>query len=335
VVERACAVLARLVRVDPPLPPVFTRAVADEAGLTRNQVEQRLHTGKWRRLTHGAFCASSRWEAASPQERHVLLARAALLTREETGPQAMSHVTAALLHGLPVSVQRLGAVWMTAAADRPRSTRYTPLLRREVAPLPPGELTTRSGLPVTSLARTVADCLRHLPVEESVPLADAALQSPLAESDRLPRAHLDGVLRDQASWPYARAAVSALRLVDPRRESVFESRSAIVMDACGLPAPTPQAVILDTDGVFVARVDFLWGEYGVVGEADGVAKYRTDDPVQVFMAERERQARLEELGLVVVRWNWRQLGGRPPEFVVRLRRALAAGDPARFRGKVA
>jgi hypothetical protein len=247
----------------------------------------------------------------------------------------LSHVTAAIVHGLPASTHRLGQVWVTGSAEQPRSTRYTPLLRREVAPLPPPDLTLRAGLPVTSLARTVADCLRHLPLIESVPLGDAALQTAAGEPDLLPRPCLEEVVGRQSSWPYARAAHRALRLVDPRRESVFESRSGIVFDRYGLPAPTPQAVIRNASGLFVARVDFLWEGFGVVGEADGTAKYRTDDPVRVFLAEKDRQARLEALGLVVVRWSWQHLEGDPPELVVRVRRALSAGDRRRFRGQVA
>lgn len=321
--------------VDPVLPAVFNRTMALDAGLTRNQIEQRLANGSWRRLAHGAFCLRQTWEDASPEGRHVLLAQAVLLTREEPGLQACSHVTGAALHGMPVPAHRLGVVWLTAPADRPRSTRYTPLLRREVAPLPASDLTTVAGLPVTSPARTLADNLRHVPPEHAVPMADAGLQSPAREPHLVPRALLDEVLARQSSWPYATRAAAALRLVDPRRESALESRSAIVMDAFRVPAPTPQAVILDASGAFVARVDFLWEEYGVVGEADGLAKYRSGDPVEVFMAERERHALLESLGLVVVRWTWAQTNGRPPEFVVRLRRAFTVGSASRFRGRVA
>ena len=309
--------------------------MALDVGLTRNQIERRLASGSWRRLTHGAFCLQGTWENASPEGRHLLVSQAVLVTREEPGRQALSHVSAAVLHRLPVSTQQLGVVWLTAPPDGVRSTRYTPLLRREVAPLPPADLTTLAGLPVTSLARTLADTLRHLPLEHSVPLVDAGLQSAAGEPHLVPREALEEVLARQSAWPYAQSAAAALRLVDPRRESALESRSAITMDAFGLPAPTPQAIILDSSGAFVARVDFLWKEYGVVGEADGLTKYRTEDPVEVFMAERERQARLEELGLIVIRWTWRQLSGRPPEFVLRLRRAFAAGSPTRFCGRVA
>jgi hypothetical protein len=80
---------------------------------------------------------------------------------------------------------------------------------------------------------------------------------------------------------------------------VLESRSGIVIHQYGLPAPTPQMQIYDCDGCFVARCDFGRPEFGVAGEADGMGKY-ANDPVRVLQAEKDRQARLEALGLVVV-----------------------------------
>ncbi len=321
--------------IDPSLPDVFTRLVAAEAGLTRNQVERRLESGRWRRLVQGAFCQASQWERSAPHERHLLLARAVLLTRGEPDAHALSHVSAAVLHGLPVSHQLLDTVWTTTPAGLGRSTRYSPLLRREVAPLPARQVTAVAGLPVTTLARTLADCLRHLDLLESVPMADAALYAQTSRLDGLSLNQVARVLDEQASWPYAHSARRALPLVDGRRESVLESRSALTMAAHGLPAPQPQARIVDASGRFVARVDFLWKDRGVVGEADGAGKYRTDDPARVIQEEKDRQARLEALGLVVVRWDWRHLVGDPPELVVRLLRALEAGDGRRFRGLVA
>jgi hypothetical protein len=91
----------------------------------------------------------------------------------------------------------------------------------------------------------------------------------------------------------------------------------------------------DERGRFVGRVDFAWLEDGVVGEADGRLKYTDGDAVRVIEAEKERQARLEALGLVVVRWGWRDLEGTPPRMIERVREALERGDVRRFRGRAA
>lgn len=223
----------------------------------------------------------------------------------------------------------LATVWTISSNAAARSTRYAPHLRQEVASLPEGDVRELSGLPVTTLPRTLADLLRHLPVEVALPAVDAALHTGTVELGQVVR-----VLERQLSWPGATGARAAIRLADGRRESVLESRSAVVFDRYDVPPPAPQVVLLDHDGRFVARTDFAWLEYGVVGEADGAGKY-ADDPMRAFRAEKDRQAAIEALGLVVVRWDWRHLHGDPPEVVRRVLRALELGDARRFRGRVA
>ncbi len=143
------------------------------------------------------------------------------------------------------------------------------------------------------------------------------------------------VLARQESWPYAAAGLAGLRLVDGRRESWLESGSAVVMHRHDIPAPVPQVTILDAHGRFVARNDFAWLDHGVVGEADGRSKYLNADAVDAFEAEKDRQARLEALGLIVVRWNARHVRGDPPPMVARLRTALGRGNRSRFTGRAA
>ena len=79
--------------------------------------------------------------------------------------------------------------------------------------------------------------------------------------------------RHQKRWPGIRAADRLIPLADGRRESWFESKSAWVMAALGPPPGIPQVVVTDSRGRFVGRVDALWPELGVVGEADGAGKY--------------------------------------------------------------
>jgi hypothetical protein len=317
------------VHSDPQLPAVFTLEQALRTGLTAKQVERRVATQRWHRLRRGCFCRQDVWDGATPERRHVLLATAVYLCSSPPQP-TFSHVTAASLWGLPVPRRLLDTVVVTAdpaQGVRPRHDRY---LQRQVAALPPAHLASRHRLVVTSPARTVADCLRHLDAFDAVPIADAAVRLPLCTVEEIA-----AVLAGQASWPYAAVGRASLALTDGRRESPLESRSAVVMHRHDIPAPRPQVVILDTGGAFVARPDFTWLEHGVVGEADGRGKYRDADGVDAFDAEKERQARLEALGLVVVRWNSRQLAGDFPVMVARLRAALARGQGARFTGRAA
>jgi very-short-patch-repair endonuclease len=81
-------------------------------------------------------------------------------------------------------------------------------------------------------------------------------------------------------------------------------------------------------------VDFAWPEACVVGEADGRSKYG-EDAIRAFEAEKDRQAELEGLGLVVVRWGSRHLDGRPPVMVRRIQEALTRSPRPRFVGRLA
>ena len=190
---------------------------------------------------------------------------AAVLLQSSDAPFALSHATAAAMYDLPIP--RDGTTWITVAAGFGAGTHDDHALRQEVASLPTEHVRRLSGWPVTTPARTVADCLRHLRPEDAVAMADAALHRGLLSPEAL-----TAVVRRQRSWPLAAAARSALDLIDGRRESPLESRSAVVMQRHGLTAPVCQAEVRDQRGAFVARVDFAWPDVAVVGEADGRSK---------------------------------------------------------------
>jgi hypothetical protein len=109
------------------------------------------------------------------------------------------------------------------------------------------------------------------------------------------------------------------------------------MHQCGIPGPLCQVDVRDESGRFLGRTDVAWPEFGVLGEADGRKKYGTDaiEAFDAFEAEKDRQAAIESLALVVVRWGWRHLVGEPPLMVTRLRSALARSPRPRCRGTLA
>ena len=80
----------------------------------------------------------------------------------------------------------------------------------------------------------------------------------------------------------------------------------------------------------------MWREHGLIGEADGVAKYgATGAEIRaVLRDERERQADLEAAGWRVVRWV---TGDPSAQMVGRVSRALYLEPrlPARTLGKEA
>lgn len=310
----------------PDLPLVFTTEDLRRRGVTQEQAEYRVRHKVWQRLQKGVYCSAATWVSASPEGQHLLAGLA--MCRAVDGEQlVLSHVTAAVAHDLPVDANALSTVTATSPPARKRASDKDRHLY--FASLPHVDRTTHLGAPVTTAARTVADCLRHLPRGDAVAVADAALHRGITTLD-----DVGEVLSRQERWPFAAVAALALPLVDGRRESRLESKSAVVMDLHGIPRPVPQLRILDAQRRFVARPDFVWVEYGVVGEADGRVKYEVG-AADVVLDEKDRQAQLEALGLVVVRWGERHLYGSEPVMVRRLREGFERGDGRRFRGKAA
>ena len=93
--------------------------------------------------------------------------------------------------------------------------------------------------------------------------------------------------------------------------------------------PELQASVFTESGRWLARCDFYWDEFGVVGEADGLDKYRAG--FDAVRAEKLRQERLEMVGLTVVRWGFADLQA-PGPLIGRLFAAFArAGRDRRWR----
>jgi len=321
---RCASLLAVLL---PTLPgDVFTTADALRAGLTQRQLEWAVRRGWLCRLRRGVLCRAELWATARPEDRLVLRARAVALSRAGHVPTVFSHATAAALHGLPVGNRDGTLVWVTVPPGA-RTGREHGVVQ-QAAPLADDEVMIVHGLACTTPARTVADCLRHLDALLAVPIGDAALRRQAVTASEVEAA----VRRHR--WPRAAAATALLPLLDGLRESPVESRSAVVMHRYDVPRPAVQVRVLDERGRFVGRPDFVWLEHAVVGEADGLGKY-DGDAGTVVADERARQARLQALGLIVVRWTEQQLHGDPPLLVQQLRAALAAGDGRSFRGRVA
>lgn len=314
---------------DPPLPLVFTAAQARKRGFTDSKIRRRVARRLWRQLRRGIYCLRSSWDDASPQQRHVIEVTAAYLAI--AGRPVVSHASAAVVHGLPMPFRDRG-VWLTRELDRP--TRYLDGVIAEVATLPPDQVETRSGMRVTTLARTVADCLRHLDDVDGVVIGDAALRG----APQLLGAVVD-VLGQCEEWPYAGRAARRLPLLDGRRESPSESWSYVAMHRQGLPIPEPQVTVGDEWGRPIGRVDGWWEEYAAVAEVDGKVKYgiaTSMDPEaarQALYDEKRREDALRRTQATVIRWGTADLRDEK-RWAADVRRQLAAAQPERFRGTI-
>ncbi|MCU1659510.1 MAG: Uncharacterized protein JWO57_4166, partial [Pseudonocardiales bacterium] len=306
---------------DPPNPGgLISRADALAAGWTDAAIRHAVATGRWRRLRSGIYVLA----AAPGLDAHASRARnvSAAYASARTCPRAViSHGSAAIVHGLP-TVCRLDRPCLTVAAGT--ALRHLAAAHLHRATLATHDVTEIRGVATTSAARTVLDLAREHGLDAGVAAADAALHQGLVTAGDLARA-----LAECAGWPGSAAAGRTAALCDGLAESALESLSRLRIGVAGLPPPVLQAELGDEFGRFVARTDFYWPQFGVVGEADGIVKY---DGRDALLAERRRQAALEQLGLVVVRWEWRDLSRFDP-VAGRLRAAFGRGTPRAAAGE--
>ena len=295
----------------------FTRAQALKAGYTSSQIRTLL-TQEWTDPHRGVYIERCLLEAASPMQRHVLLAAARTLT-SRLSPVA-SHRTGALAHGLPILGRPPQKPQLTRAPRHPRDRSESTWPK--VAPLDEAERTVAGGVPVTALARTACDVARTSSFREGIVVADAVLRR------RVERADLLAAVRRCHSWPGGPAALRVAQFADGRADGPLESLTRVAYAWEGLPAPETQIEVWSPYGDFLGLVDFLFREQRVVGEADGLGKY--DKPL-ALQKEKMREEGLRACGLEVVRNVWDDVWTAPAraQLATRMRQAFefAADKP--------
>ncbi|TWF81779.1 hypothetical protein FHX44_117724 [Pseudonocardia hierapolitana] len=280
------------------------------AGFSGDELRGFVRTGRLTPVRRGSYVRGDLPDDALA--RHILQVRAAM--GELASDAVVSHVSAAVLHGLRIWGVRLDRVHVTRR--RPTGGRCGALVHVHSATLDPLETVMIGGVPVTSLARTVADLGRMLPFEQAVVFADAAMFH--KRPDRLEKADVLAVLDHEPRRPGTRAARRMLDFATGLSESVGESRSRVAIAAAGLPPPVLQwEVHAAATGAFIGRVDMAWPKQRTVGEFDGLVKYgRTLRPGQdvgeVLVEDKLREDALRDEDLGVVRWIWRDLSNFGP-----------------------
>lgn len=289
-------------------------------GMTTHSIEASIRRGSLTRLRRGAYVQQL---PDDPDERHRLMVMAALGDLSST--TVVSHTSAAVMHGLVVPWSFLDdRVHVTRARGGASSRRR---LVSHVGEIPPEHIERREGWRVTSIPWTVVDCARSLGLPAGLAVADSALRNHGADPDL--RASLEAVLSAQKGRNGIALARAALAMASPLSESAGESVSRGVLRQLGLPDPVLQYEIRTVEGVFVARTDMAWPDLRTVGEFDGALKYRRattwqKDPETAVINEKRREAALQELDWVVVRWGWEDLDD-PAGLALRIRRAMERG----------
>jgi hypothetical protein len=314
------AALAAVVPAHAPLaerttrPP--SRVEAIRAGLTTRVPGQALHTGVVA-IRRGLLQDSSA-DCLAP--RDALLARALAVAETSQTPRIFSHHSAAALWGLPT----IGA-WPTAvehvchAEDKGLSPGVR--RRRTERSVEPREF---AGVWLTSVARTVVDLAREIPLPSALAAADYALHHGWCTAEEL-RREAEAIPRGHRG---RRRAILVSNLADSLNESVGESLSRARMFELRIPRPLLQVVRTPDED----RVDYFWPHLQLSGEFDGKLKYGLlpgqtgQEAADALFEEKRREDRIRAVGDDVGRWVWDEAYdiGRF-EYVVR-QRGLRPGD---------
>lgn len=310
----------------PPLPDSLAALVAvhhgcvrwDElagCGIGEQAAATLVRRGALVRVARGAYVEGRRWAEAPARERHALLAVAIART---WGPDtAVSHASAAVLHGLPLL--RLPSVVegsRTRGGQGRRRRAHT--VYRGYPGVHPVRCRGVQVVPVADAAVGVAD---RYGLEAGVVVLDAALHAGATTREAVQEL----VDRCRVHPVHARAA-AVLALADGRSESPGETRTRLLLGRLGIEVE-PQVNLVTADGEWLGRVDLRVRGERVVVEFDGMVKYR--DHGRLAVEDKRRDLAMQRAGHEVVRLVWADLDR--PEAV----RQMVADAVARSRRRCA
>lgn len=271
---------------------MFTRAEALQGGWTPRTIRTQLHSGAWTQLGGGRYVVTARWAEADLTDRHRMRALAAGLNRA----LVIHRESAACVYRFPV----LTTPGRVAA--------------RHPSEFAANQLTTTCDVRVTKPVATVIDCARFLGEEAGLVVADGALRLQAVAPHEL-----TNYSQELVNVRGREAACFVSREMDGRAESALESISRYRLLAAGVPRPELQQTLLRK-----YRVDFLWRAQKIIGEADGLAKYGSDEKAirANLKAERVRERELQDAGYSIVRWMWDDIWFTPETVVAQISRKL-------------
>lgn len=247
---------------NPSLRPTFTRAELHSRGMSRHDIRRAVDERSLTRLRRGGYVVGG--PAPGRHEHFVERSRTAM--RHVAEGTVLSHVSAAAVLDLPL--WGLPTDKVTATRHRPgHGHQRTSNTVTYSAPLA-GAVTVVDGIPVTTPARTAVDLARAYQLDPAVCVADSALHLGVAT-----RSDIACHVESAAGRRGAGRARLMLELTSALSESPLETRSRLEMSRGGLPAPEENPELFDDEGFFLARPDFYWREWKLLGECDGLGKY--------------------------------------------------------------
>jgi very-short-patch-repair endonuclease len=287
----------RIARIGGRQDNVISREQLLGAGLGRGAIAHRVGTGAWQRLHNNVYLLGP----APPS----LMARARAAVLSCGANAVVSHRSAAEMFGLLPETG--GDVHVTVAGRNVASREG--VRRHRIAAFGAGEVTNMRGVPVTTVARTIAD----LAATESPREVEDAFQEGLYRRIVTPRAVNAVIAREprRKGAPVIRALIEDPRMTRSERERALLK----LLDQAQLPKP------LTNVRLHGYLVDAYWPEHGLVVEFDG---WQGHGHRLAFEANRKRDQVLLANGVRAMRVTDRHLTHEPVALAARIAQAMRA-----------
>ncbi|HET7016622.1 MAG TPA: DUF559 domain-containing protein [Streptosporangiaceae bacterium] len=294
---------------------ILTTAELSRAGITESNLRILIGRGALVPLGRGLYAKAALVKQLNSSKLGPSALRLAAAVTA-VGPDAVgSHQHAAVIHGLQLLARpRTDVVDVTRPPGASVSRSARPGTQLHIAAVPAGHRTLVSGIPVTTVARTVVDLARTTSVRDGVVTADSALHA-----KQTTKSELYAVIKACPRWPGIARARQVADFSDGLAESAFESIARVAFHDAGLPPPQLQAEV-GGDGRVIARVDFYWPAHATIAEADGAGKYQ--DP-GVARRQLQRDAELRAAGFQVIHFTWQEFHINPDQVIQAIRAAFA------------
>lgn len=300
----------------------FTRQEAEAAGYDDRAIALMVRSRVWTRFRRGFYAFTDEWNALDEVGRHLVRCRAVL--RSMGDAVVLSHVSAAIAHGLDVwgiPLDRVHVTRLDGGAGRIEGD----VVHHEGV-CPPDEMTEVDGMRVTTAVRSVLEAGSRASSEAALCLFDGGLHRALFDHDDLLRRH-----RILGDWPGMQHLHVPVRMATPDSQSIGETRGRWLFRIHHLPAPVCQYDVVDSDGRLLGTCDWCWPEHELLGEFDGRIKYGRllrpgQDPGDVVFAEKVREDLIRETsGHRMLRLIWSDYD-HPARTIARVHRMLRRAD---------
>jgi hypothetical protein len=278
---------------------LFTRRQADRCGFSPYQIRRRISAGDWQVVNAPVLAFAGLRLMPPVRDRAAQLA---------VPGSVLGGPSAARWWGMGVA--DLGCYLFVGAHYRRELAGvrllYDPLRRLDVQIM--------DGVPLTSRARSLFDCLRLLSHDRALALLDRALQQGWITLNELA-----GRVRAHAGRLGAPQLVALVHMAGSGGYSAAERIAVGLLRQAGLTGWVTNHAIHDRTGL-IGMGDVVFPHVRLVIEFDGWAYHVTPDR---FQGDRTRQNRLVAAGWTVLRFTWHDLIDRPDQVISTIRNVLA------------